>query len=325
MRRATFPRLPTTAIALLVSLGLAASVAAQSTGMVKGKVTDQAGQPVEGAKVTIEFADGVSRKYEVKSNKKGEFIQIGLAPGNYDIRAEKEGVGAQALKVRVRLGSPVDANFQLLPAGAGGGGMSKEEAAKLDAFKKVFDAGVASSNGGNFDDAIAKFNEAATMRPDCYACYYNIGGSNVQKKDYAKAEEAFKKAVELKPDSAEPYNALANVYNAQKKFEDAAKMTEQATKLAGAGGGMSGGNADALFNQGVIFWNAGKIPEAKKQFEEALKINPNHAESHYWVGMANLNEGKLPEAAAGFEEYLKLAPTGQYAEQAKGVLAQIKK
>jgi hypothetical protein len=41
--------------------------------------------------------------------------------------------------------------------------------------------------------------------------------------------------------------------------------------------------------------------------------------------MAYVNEGKLPDAAPHFEEYLKLAPTGQYAEQAKGILSQIKK
>lgn len=41
--------------------------------------------------------------------------------------------------------------------------------------------------------------------------------------------------------------------------------------------------------------------------------------------MANLNEGKMPDAATQFEAYLKIAPTGQYAEQAKGVLSQIKK
>jgi outer membrane protein assembly factor BamD (BamD/ComL family) len=41
--------------------------------------------------------------------------------------------------------------------------------------------------------------------------------------------------------------------------------------------------------------------------------------------MATVNEGKLPEAAKHFEEYLKLAPTGQYAEQAKSILASIKK
>ena len=102
-------------------------------------------------------------------------------------------------------------------------------------------------------------------------------------------------------------------------------MTEEATKRASLLGASGGGNADSLFNQGVIFWNAGKIPEAKKQFEEAVKLNPAHAESHYWLGMANLNEGKMPEAVTHFEEYLKLAPTGQYADQAKGIVSQLKK
>jgi hypothetical protein len=41
--------------------------------------------------------------------------------------------------------------------------------------------------------------------------------------------------------------------------------------------------------------------------------------------MANLNEGKMPEAATSFEAYLKLDAAGKYAEQAKGILSQIKK
>ena len=64
-------------LAFVVAVGLAAPVAAQSTGMVKGKVVDAKNEPVEGAKITIEFAEGVNRKNETKTNKKGEFIQIG--------------------------------------------------------------------------------------------------------------------------------------------------------------------------------------------------------------------------------------------------------
>ena len=41
-------------------------------------------------------------------------------------------------------------------------------------------------------------------------------------------------------------------------------------------------------------------------------------------GMALLNEGKVPEAVASFEENMKLAPSGQFAAQAKGMLAQLK-
>ena len=41
--------------------------------------------------------------------------------------------------------------------------------------------------------------------------------------------------------------------------------------------------------------------------------------------MALLNEGKLPEAVASFEKYLQARPDGQFAAQAKAMLAQLKK
>jgi tetratricopeptide (TPR) repeat protein len=94
-------------------------------------------------------------------------------------------------------------------------------------------------------------------------------------------------------------------------------------KAASAGGGA--GNADATFNQGIILWNQGKIADAKAKFEETIKLNANHADAHFQLGMALLNEGKLPEAVTAFETYLKLAPDGQFATQAKGMVAQLKK
>lgn len=309
--------------ALVTAVALSIPAFAQSTGMVKGKVVDGAGNLVDGAKVVIEFLDGVTRKYETKTNRRGEFIQIGLSSGNYRVTASKDGVGAQAFDVRVRLGQTAEVNFQLVPGGAAEM-MSPEEAKRLEAFKKIFEAGVAASNAGDHDGAIARFEEALVADPDCYACQYNIGGSHAAKKDFQAAEEAFKKAIAMRPDSPEPYNALANVYNAERKFDEAAKMTEEAAKRVGAGGA-GAGDADSLFNQGVIFWNAGKISDAKKQFEGAVKQNPNMADAHYWLGMALLNEGNLPSAAEHFDAYVNLAPDGQYADQAKGVLSQIKK
>ncbi|MBI4477373.1 MAG: tetratricopeptide repeat protein, partial [Acidobacteria bacterium] len=249
------------------SIGFAGPAVAQSTGMVKGKVVDGEGKPVEDAKVTISFKEGVNRTYDTKTNKRGEFIQIGLQSGNYSVTAEKQGVGTQTFDVRVRAGNPVEVNFQLTPsAAAAASGVA-------EALKKVFDEGVLASKAGNHDEAIAKFQEASAMLPNCFDCYYNIGFAHSQKKEYDKAEEAFKKAIEMKPDFANAYTGLATVYNAQKKFEEAAQASAKATELSGAAGG--GGSAEAYYNQGVILWNGGKIPEAKKQFEEAIKIDPN--------------------------------------------------
>jgi tetratricopeptide (TPR) repeat protein len=306
-----------------LSMAIAAPVLAQSTGMIKGVVKDDKGQPVEGAKVMIEMAEGAARKFETKSNKKGEFIQIGLQGGAYKVSAEKDKLASNVADVRVSISRPAEANLIL-----GAGGASKEAAAKNAELKKVFDEGVAASRAGNHDEAIAKFNAAAAVNAGCYDCYYNIAFSESQKKDYDKAEAAYKKAIEIKPDYAEAYSGLANIYNATRKFDQAAAASAKAMELggsAGAAGGGGAGNADAMFNQGVILWNAGKVADAKKQFEGAIAANPNHAESHYQLGMALVNEGNLPGAATEFETYLKLAPTGPNAATAKGLLDQLKK
>jgi tetratricopeptide (TPR) repeat protein len=311
------------ACAVLVAVAMTTPATAQSTGMIKGKVIDVKGLPVEAAVVTIEYKDGVSRTYTVKTNKKGEYTQIGLTPGNYKVTATKEKL-SQNFDARVRIGDTAEVDFKLDPAA--GASASKEEVAKIAAIKKLFDEGVAASRGGDNDAAIAKFNEAIVVMPSCYDCFYNVGYAYAQKKDYAKAEEAFKKSIELKADYVEAYNGLATIYNAQKKFEDAQAASQKAASLASAGGPAGGGgNVDALYNQGVIAWNAGKAEDAKKAFEDALKLDPKHANSLYQLGMCNINLGKMPEAATAFEAYLAAAPDGQFAAQVKAMLPQLKK
>lgn len=306
-------------LALIVALGVAGSSAAQSTGMVKGKVLDAKGQPVENAKVLIESTEGASRKNETKSNKKGEFIQIGLFPGAYRITASKEGVGSQSFEARVRIGAAAEVNFQLSPQS----GMSEDDKKKQAALSAALTAGETAYKAGKHDEAIARFNEALLVVPTCHACYYYIGASQAQKQQYAEAEAAYKKAIEIKPDFAEAYSGLAGVYNSQKRFDDAAAANAKAAEVGGAGAG--GGNAEAIYNQGVVLWNAQKFAEAKAQFQKAVELNPNLADAWYQLGMANLNTGDMAGAATAFEGYLKAAPDGPKAAEAKAILSQIKK
>ena len=310
--------------AALFALATALPVTAQSTGMVKGVVKDTQGQPVDGAKVVIEMSEGTSRRFETKSNKKGEFIQIGLPSGAYRVTAEKDKLTSNTADVRVRISATAEANLVLGAPGAAAA--SKEAIAKNAELKSTLEAGIAASNAGNDDEAIAKFVHATELKPDCADCFYNIAFLHSKKKEYDKAEAAYKKAIELRPDYSDAYNGLANIYNAQRKFEEAGAASLKAAELSGSKpGALAGGNADAMFNQGVILWNAGKIADAKKQFEGVIAANPNHAEAHFQLGMALVNEGNLPGAAGEFETYLKIAPTGPNAAQAKALVEQLKK
>ena len=301
------------AFLMALALGLAPAALAQST-MVKGKVIGADKEPIAGAQITIESLGGVPRKLQTKTDRRGEFIQLLTESGPYRITATDPKIGSASADTKVSLGRVSELTIVLVPSTAA------NNDAKAAELKKAFEEGVQASRAGQHDAAIAKFQAALALQPTCFDCHFNIGVAQMAKKDEKAAEAAWKQALELKADYAEALNALSTLYNNQKRFDEAAAMS---AKAASAGGGA--GNADATFNQGIILWNQGKIAEAKTRFEETIKLNPSHADAHYQLGMALLNEGKLPEAVSAFESYLKLAPDGQYATQAKGMIAQLKK
>ena len=316
-------------------LGIIALVAlarpSTAQNMLQGAVADTGGKPVEGAKITIE-QDGTSRHFETKTDKKGEFMQIGLPFGDYKVTAEKGKLTA-VQQTHVGGGKTTAMKFML------GAAEAVADASAANVLRKTVDEAMAATSAGKFDEAIAGFEKALTLEPNCTGCYYNIGYIHAQKaakadgaarkQEYTDAETAYKKAIELKAEYADAYSGLASIYNAQRRFDDAATASAKATELAGTlpttGGAAGGNSADALFNQGVILWNGGKIPDAKKAFEAAIQANPNHAEAHYQLGMALVNEGNLPAAATEFETYLKISPEGPNAATAKGLVAQLKK
>src|SRR5260221_518403 len=96
---------------MVAMVALALPAAAQN--MVQGTVVDMSGKPVDGAKVTIEQA-GTNRRFDTKTDKKGEFIQIGLQSGDYQVTVEKDKLkaaqqthvaGGKATAIKITLGA----------------------------------------------------------------------------------------------------------------------------------------------------------------------------------------------------------------------------
>lgn len=300
-------------LALAVLFVMAGPAAAQS--VIRGQVVDQAGKPVEGAVVTIEATES-NRRAQVKTNRNGEFMQIGLPSGRYNVTATKDNL-KQALPATISQGSPTELKFQLSPQS----GLTPEQIKANQEMQALAQSAIDAMRAGRDDEAIKLFNELIVKVPTCSDCYYNLGVAYSKRQQYAEAEASFIKATELAPSSADAYTGLANVYNAQKKFDQAQQASAKAAELAGAGGG--GGSAEALYNQGVILWNAGKFAEAKVQFEAAIKADPKMAMAHYQLGMANLNLGQIPDARKAFEGYLAAEPNGAKAAEVQTFLKQL--
>ena len=296
---------------LAFAVALVFSAPAFAQGIVKGKVVDDKNQPVADAKVTI---TGPARNAETKTNNKGEYVQVGLQSGSYTITVTKDKLIATT-KVNVTQGTPAEANMTLVPAATAG--LSAEQKAVQEAAGAAIEA----LRAGRDDEAIEKLNDVVSKLPTCSDCHYNLGLAYTHKQQWPEAEAALKKSIELKPTNPDPYNGLANVYNAQKKFDDALAMNQKASELSASTAGAGGGaNAESIYNQGVVLFNAGKYADAKTQFEAATKADPSNANAFYQLGMTSLNLGQIPEAVAALEAFMKLAPNDPKAAQVSGSL-----
>jgi protein O-mannosyl-transferase len=67
-------------------------------------------------------------------------------------------------------------------------------------------------------------------------------------------------------------------------------------------------NVRARSNLGRALLNAGRMPEAIEQYEQALRIQPNFAPAHDSLANALVQEGRLDEAIRHYEQALRFDP-----------------
>jgi len=325
-----------------------AAAQANNFGALRGHVVDGAGKPVPDAEVQFDFVGNIQKTVTTKTDSKGDFTQAGLPVGKWNVKVTKGDLTAKIVGQTV-IGNDqvkIRPDIVLRPSGGNGSGVPTDlkggsASGKADAaaeklvaeIQNKFKAAVEALNADKPDDAIPLLTDVAKMSEKCATCRAKLGEAylkkglketdeTAKKAAFASAEEAFNKGIEIDPAQPDSYAGLASLYNTQQKYDDATKMSNKAMELMAAAPG--GGDPAVVYNQGVIFWNQGKVAEAKTMFAKVIELDPKNADAHYYYGMALVNEGKLPDAKKELEEYLKLAPTGDNAATAKAILAQIK-
>jgi tetratricopeptide (TPR) repeat protein len=319
-------------IGVLLALCLAVAAPAYAQlGSMKGKVVDEAGNPVPDADITFEYMGEMSYRFTAKSDANGEFIRAGLyaVGGNWNVSATKGNLGGFVDNVEVQQGAFSEApDIVMRPGGSRpqGGGMgdaqAEERNRQLAAVRALFDEVNAALAANAYDVAIAKLTEATTQVEGCAICYTRLGDVYFKQGEMEQAEASFRKSIELDAAAPDAYDGLAILYNSQKRFAEAGEASAKASELRGAGG--MAGDATSLFNAGAIFVNQGKMVEAQAEFEKAIAIDPTMAEAHYQLAMTLLNQGKVAEAIKSLEQYLSLGPTGPNAQAAQDMLPELK-
>lgn len=303
----------TLALTLLALMVVAANAFAVGEGRMQGKVIDAVTKkPIPGASIKFESAGGRNVKQEYKADKNGEYRFLVLdATLQYNFTWSADGYQPVQEKVKLRLGEITTREVELMPLSAVQAAAPAQ--AKADPAVVAYNEAAALANDGKNAEAIAKMEEAVSLKAEFAAAYQALARLYARTKDHAKAIDAANKALAISGDDSDMFALLAGEYAASGQKEKAAEYRKKAPA-----------DANALFNEAARLINEGKDSQAEPLLKQAITANDQMGAAYYELGMLCVRTGKNADAKTNLLKYLELDPNGKEAATAKEMLKYVK-
>lgn len=116
--------------------------------------------------------------------------------------------------------------------------------------------------------AISEFRKAIEIKPDSALSYGYLGEILIKQGSLEEAVSCLKKAIELKPKFYRFYNGLGLAFIKQEKWDEAISCFKQAREL-------KPDSAWAYYNLGLIFSHKGKFERASTYYAYGVNLNPS--------------------------------------------------
>lgn len=311
-------------ILLLIAV-LAAAVALplsaqdwKGRGRVQGLVTNQDGQPVTGATVTVRREGKNDGPEATKTDEKGRWAVGGLATGNWEITIEAAGYNTAAGATKViegGFGAPETLRIELRPA------QVTEQATQASASDSAISQGNKFLMEQKFSEARAEYEKAlaATEKPETKgAILFGVAQAYAGEGKKKEAIKALEDSLVHKPGDEKVLRYLVRILVTEGREEEAQKYLAQLPQGATV-------DADTLLNMGIEKFNAKDLTGALERFDRVVKENPNLPDAYYYRALVYLNLEKVAEAKADFQKLLEIDPKHEKAEEVKGYLTELNK
>lgn len=299
----------TLALVLLLAAGLALAQSYRGQGRLRGKVTDEEGNPLAGVKVKLFSVKGQSG-FEVTTNAKGEWSANYIRGGGYNLDFLKAGYEPKSISTRIPESTdnpPVEVKLKK----AAGLMITDELKAELEAGNNLF-------GEGRYEEACKLYEDLLAKNPEAYIIYKNVGNCRFELRQYDLAEAAYQKVLEKEPANADIMLLVGNCYANRDQVDKAMEWYnkiefEKITDPA------------VLFNIGTSFTKQSKFEDALKYYKRSVEVQKDFLDGLYQLGLTYLALGRNPEAIGPFEDYLKIDADSERAGQVKGFLEFLKK
>ncbi|HEX5045341.1 MAG TPA: tetratricopeptide repeat protein [Candidatus Polarisedimenticolaceae bacterium] len=306
--------------AVLMALALAAPAARAQQARFQGKVTDTSGQPVAGATIHLEPAEGTGNKTEATTRKKGDFILGLVRPGNYKVTIDAPGgqvitaikavsreTGPDArnkepdwtVDQKVGPGAPVALEFKdghEITAEFVVGSPQAAAAAPPQGGDPLA-AVVQKVQGGDCAGALPDIEAARTASPENARAHYLAAFCLERTGDHEKALAAIDQTLQVQPEFAGGSLLRGRVLRAMNRTEEA----EAAFKKEIETTQHDSVRNDAWGALAVLYKDAGRTDDAIAAFEKIVELQPQKGEAYTELSALYGKKGDRAKQAEALE------------------------
>ncbi|MCP4726372.1 MAG: tetratricopeptide repeat protein [bacterium] len=158
---------------------------------------------------------------------------------------------------------------------------------------------------GQMDRAEEEYKKSIEMNPDNAPSHLSLGKMYRERRELYKAESELKAVLKIEPENEFAYLTLCDIYADRKEFGKAEKAYEEFLKRDNINPDFMAG---AHFSIGMCCFYSKNYEKAEREFRKALEIDPQHFNSHISIGNIYLRKGDIKNALPELEKALKIFP-----------------
>jgi tetratricopeptide (TPR) repeat protein len=309
------------AVIILLTAGLAIGQAGRGIARMGGTVVDKDGKPIQGAKVTAVFDQPGGSTFETTTDKKGEWVFMGVGTGNWLVTAAAKGYLPVTVSTYARQLEKNPKVTLKLEKQAAGSGVVQDEATF-----QALEEGNAFFKDGKYDTALTMYEEFLAKNPGAYQVLLNIGDCYREKGELDAAIQKYNQLVEQsasdaamgKTMGAKGLAAIGLCFLKQGKLAESQDYFKKSIEMAPQ-------DENLPYNVAEIYFSNQQIDDAIRYFDMAIQIKPDWPDPYLRLAYAYLNKGDNPKAVENLEKFIKLEPETERTAQAKAILEAIKK
>ncbi len=154
---------------------------------------------------------------------------------------------------------------------------------------------------GNKSELINEYQKVVSLDPKNRLAWYNLGILYYEQKKWENAEQAFSKALALKPDDIDTKTYLVQVLAQEGKYKESIPLLKELITQQNDKSELY----DQLFTAYVKTKNYARI---EKDFKDAIKSDPRNRKYYQYVIYASLKTNRIKNALKYYEKLIKIAP-----------------